>query len=81
MKKINKAEAREWREQQKYIEQCGKDLERQKLLLYSAGVKRKCGYPCTDTIRRLGHTDVADKISKAYSLLEDAFEQFERETK
>lgn len=69
---MSKANARDWREQQKQDEADVEDLERNsERLRYLAN--RKYEYPDSDRLRQLGHGDVAALIDAASSKLNDAY--------
>lgn len=69
---MSKANARDWREQQQKEAEQKEDLEDQVEKLFYAANKRDLGYPNECTLRALGHHDVANLVSQAYSLLGEA---------
>lgn len=70
---MSKANARDWRNQQKQEAEDVEDLERNaERLRYLAN--RKYEYPDSDRLRQLGHGDVADLINAASSKLNDAYD-------
>lgn len=69
MKKADKALAKEWVEEQNKIAQDNKYLEdKQYELEYN--VNKGNILPCEHTLRRLGYTELADKVSQAKDLME-----------
>lgn len=69
MKKANKAEVKEWREQAKEAKRLTQQLEEQSHLLWYAAEKRKTGYPSAYAFRECGRDDVAAEIEAAWAAL------------
>lgn len=75
MAKKNKAAADDWYASQRDIKQREADTEDQKEHLHYA-TRRKRDWPCPTVLDRLGFVDAAEKVRKAYRLLDEAEQSF-----
>lgn len=69
---MSKADARDWHEQQRREKELVEDLEEHTNRLFYAGCKRH-QMPDPDVFHSAGKPEVANKISQALSLLDDAY--------
>lgn len=71
---VDKQAAREWRESEQRVLKLERWREEQIELLRYAAEKRKVGYPCPSLLREVGLEAAADKLAKAYALIQEAYD-------
>jgi hypothetical protein len=79
-KKINKAAAEDWQQEQKAAAERDEAMsEQQTALFYGANKRDSSNFPCAETLERLGFAEAASKVRQAYRLLGEAEYSFNKQ--
>ena len=79
-KKANKEAARAWQQDVKEAAERVEALSDQQTALFYAGNKRdSCNCPCPETLERLGFSEAASLVRRAYGLLAEAEYSFNKQ--